>query len=86
MPSTKKTLHFLSCALVTAVAAGLMGFSLSTWWSKTTMECNTVEFANVTGSAEVTFGIFTGILNTDSCPTFKASKEFPGNFSKHLNT
>lgn len=76
MPSTKKTLHFLSCALVTAVAVGLMGFSLSTWWSKTTMECNRSEVANVSGSAEVTFGIFTGSLVRENCPAFDGTDDF----------
>lgn len=64
MPSTKKTLHFMSCALVSAVSVGVLGFAMSITWSKTFMLCET------NGTAQVTLELFDGHLDRDFCPSF----------------
>lgn len=73
MPSTKKTLHFLSCALVSVLGAALLGFGMSANWSKMTFNCTGVP---VPGSAVVTLSIFTGSALRDGCPNYKQSDSF----------
>lgn len=70
MPSTKKILHFTASALATATSVGVLGFSMSTQWAKTTMECtrNGSSFSN--GSAEVTLKLFVGQVDRFFCPFF----------------
>lgn len=73
MPSTKKTVHFFSCALATALAAALLGFGMSANWSTTTFNCTGV---SVPGSAVVTLSIFTGSAATENCPNFPGVYSF----------
>ncbi|KAM9773571.1 clarin-3 [Syngnathus typhle] len=76
MPSTSKTLHFLSSALVTCISAGLLGFAMSTAWATKSMECarDGNDFFN--GTASVTLEIFGGRLERDLCPLFGAPVDF----------
>lgn len=67
MPSTKKTLHFISSALVTAISVGLMGFAMSTQWAKTTIECARAETDAFNGSAEIFLGLFQGRVVRVNC-------------------
>uniref|UniRef100_A0A147B2R9 Clarin-3 n=1 Tax=Fundulus heteroclitus TaxID=8078 RepID=A0A147B2R9_FUNHE len=68
MPSGTKTLYFMFSAMLTAISVGLLGYAMSTKWSKTTMECSGLVTNN--GTAEITLGLFNGILVRDSCPGF----------------
>ncbi|XP_020500371.2 clarin-3 [Labrus bergylta] len=70
MPSTKKILHFMSSALVTAISVGLLGFSMSTQWSTTTLECSRPGSGVFNGSAVVKLDLFSGNVERTSCPSF----------------
>lgn len=72
MPSTKKALHFLSCALLVAISVGLLGFGMSAEWAKMSMECQGVES---NGTAVITLELFAGTLERDFCP-FGSSNTF----------
>ncbi|XP_039991857.1 clarin-3 [Xiphias gladius] len=76
MPSTTKTLHFMSSALVTAVSLGLLGYSMSTQWAKTTMECARRGSGFFNGTATITFELFGGNLNRAFCPLFGGTDDF----------
>lgn len=85
MPSVKKTVHFLLSVLSTCVSVGLLGFSMSTRWATTTMDC-TIEGTSVTnGSAVITWELFSGDLVRDSCPIFGGENTFQGNFLRLSN-
>ncbi|XP_075999630.1 clarin-3 [Genypterus blacodes] len=60
MPSSKKTLHFLSSALFTSISVGLLGFGLSTQWVEISMDCGSVGSDHVNGSAVITMSLFDG--------------------------
>lgn len=79
MPSTKKTIHFLSSALVTTVSVGVLGFGLSTVWAKATMDCARTDVGLFNGSAQIIFSFFNGTAIRDSCPSFGDSDQFEGN-------
>lgn len=68
MPSTKKTIHYLVSAVLTAVAVGVLGFGMSTEWSTTKFDCNIVNGTNETGNAVLTLGLFHGTLTLLICP------------------
>uniref|UniRef100_A0A3P8U3P4 Clarin 3 n=1 Tax=Amphiprion percula TaxID=161767 RepID=A0A3P8U3P4_AMPPE len=70
MPSTKKTLHFISSALVTAIAVGLLGYGMSAQWAVIKMDCARGGSDLYNGSADITLGLFNGILTRTSCPVF----------------
>ncbi|MEQ2275045.1 hypothetical protein XENORESO_019017 [Xenotaenia resolanae] len=74
MPSGTKSLHFLLSALLTAISAALLGYAMSTNWSKSTMDCTGIGTNN--GSAAITMGLFEGLLVRDSCPSFGSQSEF----------
>ncbi|KAM8837050.1 clarin-3 [Spinachia spinachia] len=76
MPSTEKSLYFMSSALLTSVSAGVLGYCMSTEWAKTAMECtrNGSSFSN--GSAVVTLGPFTGKMDRSFCPLFGRQDDF----------
>ncbi|KAK5851031.1 hypothetical protein PBY51_001856 [Eleginops maclovinus] len=76
MPSTKKTLHFLSSALVTSISVGVMGYCMSTQWAETTMECTKSGESFTNGSAVITWKLFVGDLNRYYCPLFGYTEEF----------
>ncbi|TKS89778.1 Clarin-3 Transmembrane protein 12 [Collichthys lucidus] len=76
MPSTKKTLHFVSSALVTAKSVALLGFGMSRKWSETTMECARSGSDFFNGSAVVTLQLFDGNMDRTFCPTFGGSADF----------
>lgn len=82
MPSTKKTLHFISSALATSISVGIIGYGMSTKWVITTMECAQKATGLYNGSAEITLALFDGILERSSCPLFGATDTFQGNFQK----
>lgn len=86
MPSTKKTLHFISSALATSISVGLIGYGMSTKWVITTMECAEKASGLYNGSAEITLALFDGILARSSCPFFGATDTFQGNFQKPRST
>ncbi|XP_070847580.1 clarin-3 [Chaetodon trifascialis] len=69
MPSTKKTIYFMSSALVTAIAIGILGFAMSTEWAKMTMKCGK-DSDNLNGTAVITLKLFQGDLVRVSCPVF----------------
>ncbi|KAG7507196.1 clarin-3 [Solea senegalensis] len=75
MPSTKKTLFFLSSTLATALSIGVMGFSMSTVWAETTMECSRGDGV-FNGTGIITFQLFVGIFDRESCPLFTKVEEF----------
>ncbi len=82
MPSTKKTLHFMSSALITCVSVGLLGYGMSEEWSKTTMDCTNDGGGYFNGTAVVTLALFKGTVNRVSCPTFGGANDFQGNFQR----
>lgn len=79
MPSTRKTLHYISSALVTAISVGVLGYSMSAMWGKATMECTN----SLTGKgfAVFTLGLFNGTLNRNDCPSFINNDPVAGNFT-----
>lgn len=80
MPSLKKTLHFLSSALATSVSVGLLGFSMSTQWAVTAMDCSTDGTVYSNGTAVITVELFSGNVVRNSCPFFGGLEHFQGNF------
>lgn len=70
MPSLTKTLHYIASALVTSISVAVLGFAMSTWWAKSTMECARAGSEIFNGTAEVTLGLFDGILTRSFCPSF----------------
>ncbi|XP_061612979.1 clarin-3 [Phyllopteryx taeniolatus] len=76
MPSTTKTLHFLSSALVTCVSAGILGFAMSTPWATKAMMCARDGNDFLNGSAAVTLGLFNGRLERVLCPLFGLPVDF----------
>lgn len=86
MPSTKKTLHFISSALATSISVGIIGYGMSTKWVVTTMECAQKDSGVYNGSAEITLTLFDGILERSSCPLFGATDRFQGNFLSYIST
>ncbi|XP_007562464.1 clarin-3 [Poecilia formosa] len=76
MPSSTKTLYFLLSALLTAISIGLLGFAMSTTWSKTKMDCEGSGINGTAGSAEITMGLFNGKLIRVSCPNFGSEDSF----------
>ncbi|XP_051273638.1 clarin-3 [Dicentrarchus labrax] len=77
MPSIKKILHFMSSAWVTAISVGILGYGMSTDWSKTTMECARRGSDFFNGTAELTLELFSGNLERTFCPSFGGSVVFP---------
>nr|XP_020460858.1 clarin-3 [Monopterus albus] len=76
MPSTKKSLYFLSSALVTAISVGVLGYGMSTEWATTTMKCARKELGIFNGTAVITLKLFDGVLKRFSCPTFDNTDAF----------
>ncbi|XP_005794711.1 clarin-3 [Xiphophorus maculatus] len=75
MPSSTKILYFLLSAMLTAISIGLLGYAMSTTWSKTLMDCE--GFGTNNGSAEITMGLFSGNLVRNTCPSFGSEETFP---------
>ncbi|XP_070708256.1 clarin-3 [Pempheris klunzingeri] len=76
MPSTKKILHYISSALVTAISVGVMGYSMSLDWAKSSMECTRAGSDFDNGTAEITLELFTGTLIRNFCPSFGGTENF----------
>ncbi|XP_077595478.1 clarin-3 [Stigmatopora nigra] len=76
MPSTTKTLYFLSSALVTSISVGILGFAMSTSWATKTMECDRDGSGIFDGSAAVTLELFEGRLERTFCPLFEPPVDF----------
>ncbi|XP_028989984.1 clarin-3 [Betta splendens] len=68
MPSAVKMLFFLSSALATVVAVGLLGYGMSARWATVTMSCAKKGTGNFNGSALITMGLFSGELQRQFCP------------------
>lgn len=85
MPSTKKTLHFLLSAILTAVAVGILGFAMSTEWASITMDCARSGSGLFNGTASVILKLFEGTLDRDSCPTYSATAPFEGKLKAPLH-
>uniref|UniRef100_A0A8D2ZPR3 Clarin 3 n=1 Tax=Scophthalmus maximus TaxID=52904 RepID=A0A8D2ZPR3_SCOMX len=58
MPSITKTAHFTCSAFVTALSVGVMGFSMSTEWAQTSMECASGGSGFFNGTAVITLELF----------------------------
>ncbi|KAG7228061.1 hypothetical protein INR49_005683 [Caranx melampygus] len=65
-----------SLTSLTAVSVGLMGFSMSTHWAKTTMDCGNAGSDFLNGSAVITLKLFNGTLERSSCPFFGGTEIF----------
>ncbi|XP_061564064.1 clarin-3 [Cololabis saira] len=76
MPSTSKTLYFMSSALATAIGIGILGYAMSQQWSYTTMKCARSESDLYNGSATIDLGLFKGLLKRESCPGFGSTDTF----------
>ncbi|XP_008283733.1 clarin-3 [Stegastes partitus] len=76
MPSTKKTLHFVSSALLTAISVGLLGYAMSTDWVVLEMDCDREVTGNFSGSAEITLQLFNGEMVRNMCPNFGSEDSF----------
>ncbi|MBN3299030.1 CLRN3 protein, partial [Amia calva] len=71
MPSTTKTLSFLSGALCTAICASILCFTLaSNEWIFSTMICKGFNQTEGNGTAYITFGLFQAVGSRSACPTF----------------
>ncbi|CAL8282690.1 unnamed protein product [Merluccius merluccius] len=75
MPSTTKVLHFFCSALATSVSVGLLGFSMSTSWSESSMECTEQNTAYGNGSAMITMALFDLISARSFCPVLGQDPE-----------
>ncbi|XP_077359917.1 clarin-3 [Festucalex cinctus] len=76
MPSTTKILHFLSSALVTCIAVGVLGFAMSTAWATKSLVCDREGSGFFNGSAAVTLELFDGRLEREICPLFGPPVDF----------
>ncbi|XP_059181325.1 clarin-3 [Centropristis striata] len=76
MPSTKKSLHFISSAAVTAISVGVLGFCMSTQWAFTSMECTSVGDDFTNGTADMTWDLFDVFLDRNFCPSFGGDDKF----------
>ncbi|XP_029934174.1 clarin-3 [Myripristis murdjan] len=76
MPSRKKTLHFLSSALVTSVSVGILGYAMSTTWAAATMDCAPSGNVLFNGTAVIEFKLFNGSWNRINCPFFGRDEKF----------
>ncbi|XP_056433449.1 clarin-3 [Gadus chalcogrammus] len=77
MPSATKILYFFSSALASSISVGLLGFSMSTTWTRATMEC-AADSANTTfanGTATITLDLFDMISERTSCPAIGSRPE-----------
>ncbi|KAK2884638.1 clarin-3 [Channa argus] len=68
MPSLQKTLFFISSAVVTAVAVGVLGYAMSRQWAIMTLQCQSGGIGIINGSATITLGLFFGNLDRVQCP------------------
>ncbi|XP_069373325.1 clarin-3 [Paralichthys olivaceus] len=76
MPSLTKIVHFMLSATVTSIAVGVMGYSMSTGWAQTTMECKGGGVSIFNGTAIITLKLFAGNLNRSFCPLFGSIEDF----------
>lgn len=81
MPSTTKTLYFLSSALVSSISLGMLGYSMSTQWAKMSLVCtgDGGDRLNITATAVITLDLFDGRLVRTYCPSFGGPLNFQGN-------
>lgn len=73
-------LYYLSSALVTAIAVGVLGYGMSTAWARTSMRCTDKTNDTLTGTAVVTLELFDGKLERVVCPFSGPPDDFQGNF------
>lgn len=85
MPSRKKTIHFLSSALVTCIAVGVLGYGLTADWAKATMDCARTDTGFFNGTALVIYKFFNGDITRTFCPSFGNLNTFEGNVLKLLS-
>ncbi|KAM7370637.1 hypothetical protein PAMP_010166 [Pampus punctatissimus] len=76
MPSTEKSLYYMSSALLSSISVGLMGYAMSTQWATITMECGRGGSDLFNGTATINLELFSGHLNRISCPSFGATASF----------
>nr|XP_057918156.1 clarin-3 [Doryrhamphus excisus] len=76
MPSTSKTLHFLSSALATSISVGILGFAMSSEWATKTMVCARGGSSFFNGSATIRLELFDARLERDICPLFEPPVDF----------
>ncbi|KAM3592767.1 uncharacterized protein V6R79_024812 [Siganus canaliculatus] len=72
MPSTQKIRYFLSSAVAVAISVGILGFAMSTSWSKTTVQCA----LNISSYAIVTLEPFGGRVDRVGCPPLAPDDTF----------
>ncbi|XP_051958107.1 clarin-3-like [Xyrauchen texanus] len=70
MPSTKKLLHFLSSACVSAAGVAVLGYGMSTNWADSTLSCAPISSDIFNGTAKLTIRLFNGTEEKNSCPRF----------------
>ncbi|KAF7667143.1 hypothetical protein LDENG_00076990 [Lucifuga dentata] len=68
MPSTAKTIHFMSSALVTSISVAILGYGMSAKWAQISMDCGQRGSETFSGNAKITMDLFNGNLNRQSCP------------------
>ncbi|KAM9831194.1 clarin-3 [Neosynchiropus ocellatus] len=76
MPSTKKTIHYISSALISSIAVGILGFAMSTQWAEIGLQCDRGGSGIFNGSAVVNLDIFNGNLERTMCPSFDLPQDF----------
>lgn len=79
MPSGKKTIYFLSSAVVTSIAVGVLGYGLSTDWAEINMDCARADSDLFNGTAQVLYKFFNGYISRTQCPSFGNQLTFEGN-------
>lgn len=79
MPSRKKIIYFLSSAVVTSIAVGLLGYGLSADWAKTNMDCAMTGSDSFNGTAQINYKFFFGNIIRTFCPSFGNQNTFDGN-------
>lgn len=78
MPSVVKMLLFFSSALATVISVGLLGYGMSAQWATITMKCAREGSGNFNGTAVITMGLFSGVLDRSFCPSFGKIESFDG--------
>ncbi|KAM9837913.1 clarin-3 [Aulostomus maculatus] len=76
MPSTTKTLYFMSSALVSSISVGMMGYGMSTHWAQMTLVCARGGSGLFNGTAVITLDLIYGNLTRTFCPSFEPPEEF----------
>lgn len=66
----------MGCACCTAISVAILGFAMSQSWAKSRLECAGYEMEIFNGSAIITWELFSGTFNRDSCPFIATTLPF----------